>query len=76
MTINDELVGEGLGGDVLGHPIEALAWLANTLAERGQGLKKGMIVMTGSVVSTRFLNPGDIATVSVEGLGTARLQVA
>ena len=60
----------------MGHPIEALAWLANTLAERGQGLKKGMIVMTGSVVSTRFLNHGDIATVAVEGLGTARLQVA
>jgi len=39
-------------------------------------LKEGLIVMTGSVVSTRFLNPGDIATVSVEGLGSARLQVA
>jgi 2-keto-4-pentenoate hydratase len=75
MTINDELVGEGRGSDVLGHPLEALVWLANTLAERGQGLKEGLIVMTGSVVSTRFLNPGDIATVSVEGLGTARLQV-
>lgn len=75
MTINDELVGEGRGGDVLGHPLEALVWLANRLAERGQGLKEGMIVMTGSVVSTKFLNPGDAATVSVEGLGTARLQV-
>jgi len=75
MTINDELVGEGRGGDVLGHPLEALVWLANTLAERGKSLKEGLIIMTGSVVSTRFLNPGDIATVSVEGLGTARLQV-
>lgn len=75
MTINDELVGKGHGGDVLGHPLEALVWLANTLAERGKGLTEGMIVMTGSIVSTKFLNPGDTATVSVEGLGTARLQV-
>ena len=76
MTINDEMVGEGRGGDVLGHPLEALAWLANTLAERGKGLTEGMIVMTGNIVSTKFLNPGDTATVSVEGLGTASLQVS
>ncbi len=28
-------------------------------------------VMTGSIASAKFLNPGDTATVSVEGLGTA-----
>jgi len=39
------------------------------------GLTEGMIELTGSIVSTKILNPGDTATVSVEGLGTAMLQV-
>ncbi len=44
--------------------------MANALAGRGKGLTEGMIVMTGSVLSTKFLKPGDTAIVSVEGLGT------
>ena len=75
MEINGKPAGEGKGGDVLGHPFEALAWLANTLAERGKSLSAGMIVMTGSIVTTKFLNAGDTATVSIEGLGEARLIV-
>ena len=49
MTINSEPAGEGYGRDVLGHPLDALAWLANTLAGRGKELKSGMLVMTGSI---------------------------
>ena len=75
MVINGQQVGEGKGGDVMGHPLEALAWLANTLAARGKNLSQGMFVMTGSIVSTKFLNPGDNATVSIDGLGEARLTV-
>ena len=75
MTINGQQVGEGRGGDVMGHPLEALAWLANTLAGRGKSLSAGMIVMTGSIVTTKFLSPGDTATVSIEGLGEARVSV-
>lgn len=75
MTINGQQAGEGRGGDVMGHPLEALAWLANTLAGRGKSLSAGMIVMTGSIVSTKFLNPGDRATVSIEGLGEATVTV-
>ena len=75
MTINGEPAGEGYGRDVLGHPLDALAWLANTLAGRGRELKAGMLVMTGSIVSTKFLNPGDDATFTFEGLGDIRLSV-
>ena len=39
MTINGEPAGEGYGRDVLGHPLDALAWLANTLAGRGKELR-------------------------------------
>ncbi len=75
MTINGQPAGEGKGGDVMGHPLEALAWLANTLAGRGKSLSAGMIVMTGSIVSTKFLNPGDEAAFAFEGLGGVRLAV-
>ena len=75
MTINGELVGEGMGSDVMGHPLEPLAWLANALAAHGQELKAGMVVITGSIVSPKWLKAGDSATISIEGLGEATLSV-
>lgn len=76
MEINGELVGEGMGADVMGHPLEPLAWLANNLASRGQELKAGMIVITGSIVSPKWLKAGDSALIEIEGLGRAELSVA
>ena len=75
MTINGQPAGEGKGGDVLGHPLEALAWLANQLAERGKSLQKDMIVMTGSIVSTKFLKKGDEVQFEIDTLGGVRLTV-
>ena len=75
MTINGQPTGEGKGGDVLGHPLEALAWLANTLAGRGKSLQKDMIVMTGSIVTTKFLNQGDEVHFGIDTLGEVRLTV-
>jgi len=76
MTINGQPAGVGTGGDVLGHPLEALAWLANNLAERGKSLQKDMIVMTGSIVSTKFLNKGDEVHFEIDTLGDVLLTVA
>ncbi len=74
--INGIEVGRGRGADVMGHPVTALAWLANALAERGQFLRAGEIVLTGSVVETRWLARGDHVVVTLSGLGEARLRVA
>jgi 2-keto-4-pentenoate hydratase len=41
------LLDQGHGRDVMGHPMNPLAWLANHLASRGESLKAGQIVMTG-----------------------------
>jgi 2-keto-4-pentenoate hydratase len=75
MLINGTVVGEGHGRDVMGHPFEALLWLVNMLAQRGKSLTQGMIVMTGSIVATKFVNPGDTVGLSVDGLGEAQLSV-
>ena len=75
MTINGEVVGEGHGSDVMGHPLEPLAWLANKLAEQGFGLLAGMVIITGSIVSPKFVKSGDTASIMIEGLGGAELDV-
>jgi 2-keto-4-pentenoate hydratase len=67
--INGTEVAAGMGADVLGHPHNALAWLANHLASIGTGLHKGQLVLTGSVVKTVWLNPGDRVTMELAGLG-------
>ena len=70
--VNGTEVGRGVGADVLGHPLNALAWLANHLAARGPGLRAGEFVSTGSVVETKWVALGDDAVIEVEGLGTVR----
>jgi 2-keto-4-pentenoate hydratase len=73
LTINGREIGRGKGSDVMGNPLNALAWLADKLANAGTPLKRGMIVMTGSMVPIQFPASGDHAVVEVEGLGTAEL---
>jgi 2-keto-4-pentenoate hydratase len=74
-AINGCEVGRGQGSDVMGHPLNALAWLANSLADAGAYLREGEIVLTGSLVETKWLNRGDHASVTVSDLGTVTLSV-
>ena len=76
MAINGQERGRGLGGDVLGHPLTALTWLANQLAAYGIGLRSGQVVLTGSVVATQWVERGDRVRVDVEGLGAAEVAFA
>jgi len=74
--VNDEPSGQGQTGDAMGHPCEAVAWLANLLNRRGRTLERGMIVMTGSSITTKFPSRGDRVRFVVEGLGEVRLEAA
>ena len=74
MRVNGVEVGNGTGAQVMGHPFEALAWLANTMARQGRFLSKDQIVMTGSIVETQWVDAGDIVTVAVAGLGEAEVR--
>jgi 2-keto-4-pentenoate hydratase len=75
LAINGRAIGSGKGGDVMGNPLNALAWLARKLAAAGTPLRRGMIVLTGSMVPIQFPAAGDRAVVAVEGMGTAELLV-
>lgn len=76
MRINGELVGRGRGADILGHPLAALAWLADATGARGGVLRAGEIVCLGSLVATRWLARGDEAVIEIESLGRAAVRVA
>ena len=72
MAINGETVGVGCGADILGHPLRALTWLAETGQASARALGPGSIVMLGSVVQTVWVAAGDVVDVEIEGLGQAR----
>jgi 2-keto-4-pentenoate hydratase len=70
-TLNHKPLGEGNSED----PFATLAWLANLLAQRQRDLTAGMVVITGSIVPTFSIAPGDCARFEVEGLGEVVLEI-
>lgn len=73
--INGQVVGEGRGADAMGHPFNAVAWVADHLAAHGRGLLRGDVVITGSLVTSKYVKAGDVVQFSVEGLGEVDLRV-
>ena len=71
-----DVFGEGYGRDILGHPFNSVAWLANQLAVRGTALKAGQIVMTGSVMKTVFPEQDAHYRFDLEGLGSVEVHVS
>jgi 2-keto-4-pentenoate hydratase len=71
MSVGGRVAGQGTGADVLGHPLNALTWLADARARRGNPLRKGMVITTGSIVATQWPKRGETVEVEVEQLGKA-----
>lgn len=62
----DTLVDE-LGAAVLGSPLAAVAWLANTLGALGSGIAAGDIVLSGAFGPAAPVAAGDVFEVSTPG---------
>jgi 2-keto-4-pentenoate hydratase len=62
--------------EVMGNPLNSLAWLANHLGGRGLGLSAGDVVMTGSV--SKLLRPeaGDTVRATYTRLGSVSVRFA
>ena len=74
MEIDGKEVGRGVGADILGHPLNALAWLAEHRAALGLPLRAGEFVMLGSVVKTVHFEAPASVRISFEGLGEASVR--
>jgi len=75
-SIDAAVVGRGTGASVMGHPFNALAWLANSRARHGlDPLRAGELVLLGSLVQTKWLSAGARLGVEIEELGALELAV-
>ncbi len=67
LSHNGQAATEGVGAAALGHPARAVAWLANKLAEFGEGLEEGDVVFSGSLGRAVPVQPGDVVTLEMAG---------
>lgn len=75
MSHNGEVVKTGSSAAIYEHPANSLAELANMLAERGEKLEAGQIVMAGGATAAIHVDSGDHVQVEVDGLGTVELSI-
>jgi len=73
LTRNGEVAATGAGAACLGHPAEAVAWLARTLGAAGVGIEAGHIVLSGALGPVVPFLPGDVVTATLSGAGTVSL---
>jgi 2-oxopent-4-enoate/cis-2-oxohex-4-enoate hydratase len=71
---NGEIVATGAGAAALGSPANAVAWLANTLGERGVALEAGEVILSGSLAIMVPCKAGDSLRVSIGGLGSCSVR--
>ncbi|GAN50247.1 2-keto-4-pentenoate hydratase [Methylobacterium sp. PvP062] len=75
LAIDGNVVARGHGRDVMGDPLNAVAWLARHLADRGSGLNGGDLVSVGSCCGLAQVLPGQILTARLGGLGPISLRL-
>jgi 2-oxopent-4-enoate/cis-2-oxohex-4-enoate hydratase len=66
---NGEIVGTGAGAATMGSPVNAVAWLANTLGRLGIPLKAGEVILSGSLAAMIPVVKGDSLRVTIGGIG-------
>ena len=71
---NGEIVATGAGAAALGSPVNAVAWLANTLGRLGIPLKAGEVILSGSLAPLIPVVAGDYLRMSINGVGTCAVR--
>ena len=73
LQVNGETRSQGCGAAVMGHPLNALVWLANTLCDQGSWLRAGDLISTGVCCDVYLAASGDSMCADFGKLGTVEL---
>ena len=77
MELNGSVVSTGAGAAALGSsPVACMVWLANQLGAFGVALKKGEVVLSGSLVPLQPVQSGDEVRAAVGGIGQVSVRFA
>jgi 2-oxo-3-hexenedioate decarboxylase len=74
MEKNGIPVAFGAGAAVMGHPAAAIAALANLLAERGECIPAGTLILSGGITEAVAVQAGDNVTLRVQGMGSTSIR--
>lgn len=72
----DTIEESGVAAAVLGHPARGVAWLATKLAQHGDRLEAGELVLAGSFTRPMWVHPGDTVRADFRDLGTVACRFA
>jgi 2-keto-4-pentenoate hydratase len=73
LRLDGQVVQEGSGAAVLGHPATAVAWLANAVARFGVALEAGQVVLPGSLTAAVPIQAGNHVEASFGDLGSVQV---
>ena len=75
LSRDGEIVDTGAGAAALGDPVGVVAWLANTLGERGVALEPGHLIMTGALHAAVPMAAGETYLAEFDRLGSITVHV-
>jgi 2-keto-4-pentenoate hydratase len=75
LSCNGDLIATGAGAAALGNPLQAVAWLVETLHPLGEHLRAGQFVMTGALHAAVDITAGQNFRAEFDRLGPVGLRV-